>query len=318
MKDQLSRFFVKCWVMFLTLSFLMVMGTANAQIPTCLNLEGINGCGLNPEAYLTNPIGEGEGLDGSKVVGKPKFSYWHVNLGASDLDWDAISGSMTFYDRLEVGVSRNMLDLNEFSYPPNKPDLMTDTINLDSLSAKLQLIKENQFLDRIMPALSAGVLYKDTDFDKASDIYDDDSGFDYYAVASKNIHALPLPISLTAGIRSTKKHLMGALGFGDERDEFFFGNLQVVFPTPNFIPSTFLIGGEYVGPTDVGENKAHNFDFENHEMYDIHLAWAPTHHFWIVGSYLNTGDDDVYDYRNKGKHPQGFGGGWVTSFQYRF
>ncbi|MCX5870764.1 MAG: DUF3034 family protein [Deltaproteobacteria bacterium] len=252
------------------------------------NIEGVGGVAFNPLAYVSNPIGkDGAGLLGNTIVSKPNVGAWHISLPDSDINWEAAGVNISFFNRLELGYGHETVDVNVI---PGK-------IEKDNFSAKLNLLPENSFDMAYLPAVSVGVIHKKTDFVGATE----DNNQDYYAVATKTLTNLPIPVILNAGVLSTKGYVRGVLGFGDDRDEAFFGNVEII-PIKDVI-----VGWEYTEGTDVGNNMS------THSMWDAHVAWM-INGLTLVAAYTDTGSENLYS----PAPASAFGNGWVISAQYAF
>jgi hypothetical protein len=276
------------------------MSSAAMAGPPLTNVEGVGGVALNPLAYVANPIGKDEtGLFGSSVVSKPNVGAWHISLPESDIDWNAAGINISFLNRIEIGYSHESVDIDA-------NNVLDDTVDKDNFSAKVNLLPENSFDMPYLPAISVGVIHKSTSFDNLVDagLLDDDSGEDYYVVATKTLTNLPIPVILNAGVLSTKGYVRGVLGFGNDRDEAFFCNIETI-PIANVI-----IGWEYAQGTQVDSNP----DFKTHSMWEAHVAWM-LNDFTLVASYADTGDENLYSDRAVANS---FGAGWVISAQYAF
>jgi len=284
--------------------------------PPFSNIEGVSGGGLNATADIANPIAKpGEGLDGSSVIGKPQAGVWYVNLPDSDLTWTAVSAQMSFYNRLEVGFSQSNVDVSKATGE--------GSINFNTLTTKLQLIKPGQF-GALTPAFSVGYIYKNTDNATKTPggerLYADDSGGDYYAVLSETFYenvGSPLPIDVNVGIRRTKSYLMGVEGFGDDWDTQPFASLAIGLPTPQFMPGHMALGYEWADSTDVGDDRLGR-PMKTGRMYDVSLLWLPTPKLSFMAIYLNAGSDDIYDGLEAGENPSELGSGFVLTTQYQF
>ncbi len=290
--------------------------------PPFSTLQGVGGGGLNPTAFVANPIKKaGGGLNGSNIVGKPQFGYWHISLPDSSITWDGIAADMSFYNRLEVGLSHTLVNATKATG--------AGVVNFQILTAKLQLIKENQ-LFLLMPAISAGILSKNTDSSPkiptfvpvlgGSKLYPNNKGEDYYIVASENFYknvGLPLPVSVTVGERWTKGYLIGFAGYGTQRASFPFGSIGIGLPAPSFLSGYLGLGVEYLGSYNVGYDRLGRI-MKNHSIYGVSLAWMPTPKFTVVVAYLNTGPTNLYEALASGVNAESLGAGWGVSLQYQF
>ena len=156
------------------------------------------------------------------------------------------------------------------------------------------LIPENAGGHTWVPAVSAGTLYKSTDYSLAAN----GAAFDYYAVATKLITQLPRPVLISGGVLSTKEQVTGVFGYNDQRDLTLFGNIDV-------LPTSWLaLGLEY--------KQGATFDtFKNADYWDAHAAWFVNKNLTLVAAYVNAGDETSTS-------KVGLGDGLVLSAQYAF
>ncbi len=266
--------------------------------PPFTNIEGVGGVALNPLAFVSNSIKcEGGGLAGSNIVSRPNIGTWHIGLGDSDIDWESIGANISFWGRIELGYGHEFVSIDPVT-----------NVDKDNYSIKANFLKEGDWY----PALAVGAIYKDTDFT----VTGDDTGTDYYAVASKHFMDLPMPVVLSAGVVSTEGYVRGVLGFGDDRDEAFFGNFEIL-PTTKMaacpeILKGIIVGIDYLDSTKVGTG------LETHSVWNGHVAWMHKG-LTLIAAYVDSGDDEVYDFVD-GKRglPTAFGDGWCLSMQYQF
>lgn len=262
--------------------------------PPLVNVEGVGGAALNPLAWVANPIGKDEtGLGGCSVVGKPNIGAWHISLPDSDIKWDAAGFNLSFYNRIEIGYSHEWVDI----------DAVPGVIDKNNFSAKVNLVPEGAFDLPYMPAVSVGIIHKRTNFD-TNGLWDKSSE-DYYIVATKTITVLPIPMVLNAGILSTEGYVRGVLGFGDDRDEGFFGNIE-------FIPmENLIVGWEYQEGSEVDDDLGLN----THSLWEAHVAWM-VNDLTLIAAYCHTGSENL---SSPPPHvASAFGDGWVVSAQYAF
>ncbi|HPO07293.1 MAG TPA: DUF3034 family protein [bacterium] len=259
---------------------------AGAEVPLN-NLQGVGGVAFNPLAY---PAGkpwseeESDEIGLSEIFSKPQLGVWYVNLGDVDVDWTALGAALNIRNRLELSYGHEVIA------PPG------DNVHKNNLGTKLLLVPENAWEKPFIPALSAGVLWKDTDADLPADV--DDDGFDFYAVGTKLITELPRPVLLSAGLLYTDERVTGVFGHDEDYDLTGFGNIDVS-PLPNV-----AIGFEY-------KQGARFDDFKNADYWDAHIAWFVNKNLTLVGAYVNAGDEDSTS-------KVGLGDGVVLSLQYAF
>ncbi len=248
------------------------------------SLQGNGGVAFNPLAYLA---GQNQDTAASNswdsVLSKPQLGAWYVSLGSVNVDWTAIGAAETFFNRLEVS----------YGYETVAQDGQ-NTIHKDNVGAKLLLIPENAGGHAWVPAVSAGTLYKSTDYSAAAN----DAAFDYYVVATKLITQLPRPVLVSGGVLSTKEQVTGVFGFNDQRDLTLFGNIDI-------LPVSWLaLGLEY--------KQGAEFDnFKNADYWDAHVSWFVNKNLTLVAAYVNAGDETSTS-------KVGLGNGLVLSAQYAF
>ena len=249
------------------------------------NLEGAGGVAFNPLAYPAgqNKDSSAESNAWQDVFSKPQFGAWYTYLGDVNVDWTAIGVAETLFNRLEVSYGYELI-------APNGKN-----IRKSDVGAKLLLIPENIGDQNYIPAVSVGSIWKDTT-PVATGI--DGNAFDFYAVATKLITQLPLPVLLSAGALSTKGRATGVFGYDDDRDITFFGNVDII-PL-----SSVAVGLEY-------KQGARFDDFKNADYWDAHLAWFASKNLTLVGAYVNAGSEDS-------KSSVGLGNGLALSAQYAF
>lgn len=247
-----------------------------------VNIEGAGGAAFNPLAY---PAGQNKPADAKETapLSKPQFGVWYVSLGDVDVDWTSLGVAETLFERVEVSYSREVIA------PTGK------NIHKNNVGAKVLLVKENLGDNAWVPAVSAGAISKSTkDVAEGSD----DSGQDYYVVATKLITQTPRPVLLSGGALSTDGQVTGVFGYNSDRDIAFFGNVDVL-PLSNL-----ATGFEY--------KQGAKFDgFKNADYWDAHAAWFASPNLTLIGAYVNAGN-------STSKSKTGVGDGVVLSAQYAF
>jgi len=257
--------------------------------PPFNNLEGVGGVAFNPLAYLA----EGDSdlkIGNQDIIGKPRFGTWYVNLPDAKIDWTAIGVADTFFKRLEVSYGYENIAWE------NHP-----TFHKNNLGAKLLLLQENSFDTNFVPAFSVGTIYKNTSNKSLRDAGLSTlraSGQDWYAVATKTINLLPVPVILSGGALSTQEYVTGVLGFSNKRKLTGFANIDLV------LPHGFVVGYEF-------KQGARFATVQNANYWDAHLAWIPNKNLTLIAAYTDTGD-------YSGSSRQGLGKGFVISAQYAF
>jgi hypothetical protein len=258
--------------------------------PPLNNLEGVGGIAFNPLAYTAGqPLGDNSEL--GKYVNKGQIESWYVNLGQPNavthntVDWSALSAATTVFKRLELSYGYESVDLKGVT-----------NIHKSNIGAKLLLVEENQAGMNYVPAVSAGAIWKDTNYAGTNR----DHAWDYYLVATKLVKETPLPILLSVGGLSTKGLVTGVLGFDSQRDTTFFANADVL-PLPNL-----ALGYEFKRGVSFS-------DWHDANYYDLHAAWFATSSLTLVAAFVDAGDNTHLP--NVGF---GLGKGVVFSTQYAF
>ncbi len=248
------------------------------------NLEGVGGIAFNPLAYPANA--QSDWLTWGKLtLSKPQVGLWYVKLDNVGIDWGSTSVAATINKRLELS----------FGYERMYDQKINLNINKSNFGAKLLLLNENAFGKNFIPAVSVGAIGKITSKDIPGL---DNSGVDFYVVATKLITQLPLPVLLSGGVLSTKAWVTGALGFDDDRDEVGFGNIDIM------VTKNIALGYEF-------KQGAHFSDFKNADYWQTHIAWLPTKNLTLIGAYVDSGDEHSTT-------RVGLGDGVVFSVQYAF
>ncbi len=271
----------------LTVAFLR--GEAFAK-PPFNNLQGVGGVAFNPLAYVADSGEEFVKIGDTSILAKPRFGAWYVNLPDAKIDWTAFGVADTLFKRLEVSYGYETIAWE------NHP-----TFHKNNIGAKFLLLNENSFDTKFVPAFSIGTIYKSTSNKSLRDAGITNlrsSGQDWYAVATKTITQLPLPVILSGGVLSTQEYVTGVLGFSNKRKLTGFANIDLV------LPHGFVVGYEF-------KQGAQFSTVKNANYWDAHLAWIPNNNLTLIAAYTATGD------YNKGTRT-GLGNGFVLSAQYTF
>jgi len=259
--------------------------------PPFNNLEGVGGVAFNPLAYLAD---SGEDLikfGDTRILAKPRFGAWYVNLGDPKIDWTSFGVADTLFNRLEVSYGYQVVSWQD--HP---------TFRKSNIGAKFLVLKENAFDTKFVPAFSIGTIYKTSgDRKKLNTIGATSlrsSGQDWYAVATKTVSGLLVPVIVSGGVLSSQEYVTGVLGFHDKRAITGFANIDLV------LPHGFVVGYEFKQGSQFNS-------FKNANYWDAHLAWIPNKNLTLIAAYTVTGD-------YTGSTRQGLGDGFVLSAQYAF
>jgi hypothetical protein len=258
--------------------------------PPLVNLEGVGGIAFNPLAYPS----DGGALTtafGQEVLGKPRFGVWYANLGDPKIDWTSFGVADTLFKRLEISYAQEAVSW--VGHP---------TFHKNNIGSKLLLLNENAFGTKFVPAISVGTIYKTTSNKSIHELGLPlrTTGQDWYAVATKTITQLPLPVIVSGGILSSQEFVTGVLGFNNKRKTTGFANADVV------LPHGIVAGYEF-------KQGEHYAKVQNTNYWDLHLAWLASDKLTLVAAYTNTGS------YGKAKNTRtGLGDGFVLSAHYAF
>jgi len=279
----------------LTALFGLVFGSLTSKVfagPPFNNLEGVGGVAFNPLAYLADSGEEFIKIGDTNIVAKPRFGAWYVNLLDAKIDWTAFGVATTLLKRLEVSYGYETIAWEDHS-----------TFHKNNIGVKLLVLKENSFSTKFIPAISIGTIYKTTSNNSLRETGITSlrsSGEDWYAVATKTVNLLPVPVILSGGLLSTQEYVTGVLGFSNKRKLTGFVNIDIM------LPHGFVVGYEF-------KQGARFSNVQNTNYWNAHLAWIPNKNLTLIAAYTGTGS-----YNKAGNSRTGLGNGLVVSAQYVF
>jgi len=225
----------------------------NADKPAPLPLHQIEGSGgifSTLSAYIVNPPRDGE------PVGRPSVGFSYVNLG-SDRNLEALTITESPFKRLELGYGWDHLGLGDLPLALRNAGLVdyhANEVQLHNFNARFQILKEGEFDQKWIPAVTAGAHYKYND--GISEVRNEvtqgagadllgqaglshHDGVDYTLYASKLFTQLPRPVLLELGGRATEAVWDGLGGFTSRYNFVAEGNVVV------FVTSNFALAAEY-------------------------------------------------------------------------
>jgi hypothetical protein len=210
-------------------------------------IEGNGGIFSTLSAYIVNPPRNGE------LFGRPSLGFAYVDVGHGQ-DLEALTLTESPLSRVELGFGYNNFNLGNLPQDVSLAtsgglNLKESAVQLYNFNARVQIIKEGDFDQKWLPAVTAGVHYKynDTYDDVNKDLdgtlkaigVNQNDGADFTLYASKLITQLPRPVLLEAGGRATEGVWNGLLGFTDRYNFLFEGNAVV------FVTSNLALAAEY-------------------------------------------------------------------------
>jgi len=221
---------------------------AKAEKPAPLPLHQIEGNGgifSTLSAYIVNPPRNGE------PIGRPSVGFAFVDIGHGQ-NLEALTLTESPWKRLELGFGWDNLSLGDL--PLAIKNATTVSINVQEVqlynaNARLQLLKEGEFDQKWIPALTAGAHFKYNDGIStinnelggalAGAGIKDHDGVDFTLYASKLFTQLPRPVLVELGGRATKGVWNGLGGFTDNYSFLFEGNVVV------FVTGSLALAAEY-------------------------------------------------------------------------
>jgi len=210
-------------------------------------IEGNGGIFSTLSAYIVNPPRNGE------PVGRPAVGFSYVDLGHGQ-DLEALTLTESPLSRLELGYGYENFNLGNLPLDVYKATsgalyLSETSVELHNFNARLQILKEGEFDQKWIPALTFGVHYKYNDSYDAIDNelhgtlkaigVSENQSVDFTLYASKLFTQLPRPVLVELGGRATEGVWNGLLGFTDSYQFLFEGNVVV------FVTDSFALAAEY-------------------------------------------------------------------------
>ena len=271
--------------------------SAKSEKPPPLPLHQIEGNGgifSTLSAYIVNPPRNGE------PVGRPAVGFAYVDLGHGQ-DLEALTLTEAPLSRLELGYgyenfNLGNLPLDVFQTTKGALNISNTSVELHNFNARLQILKEGEFDQKWIPALTFGVHYKynDTynDLDSKSQLngtlkaigVSQNDGVDFTLYASKLFTQLPRPVLVELGGRATEGVWNGLLGFTDKYNFVFEGNVVV------FVTDSIALAAEYrQQPTDYNYNAAPSLIGKAGDWWTIDAAYVVNKHLTLAVGYGHFG-----------------------------
>jgi hypothetical protein len=266
---------------------------ATVEKPAPLPLHQIEGSGgifSTLSAYIVNPPRDGE------PVGRPSVGFAHVSLGY-DKNLEALTITESPLKRLELGYGWDYLGLGDLPQALRNAGIVNyhqDQVQLHNFNARYQILKEGEFDQKWIPALTAGVHYKYNDginevnnevggaLASVAHIPNHD-GTDFTLYASKLFTQLPRPVLLELGGRATEAVWDGLGGFTDSYNFVFEGNVVV------FVTSNLALAAEYKQqPT--GYSPIGNLVRVEDDWWTIDAAYVVNKHLTLAVGYGHFGN----------------------------
>lgn len=207
-------------------------------------IEGNGGIFSTLSAYLVNPPRNGE------PVGRPSVGFGYISMGYGR-DLMALTVTETPWERLELGFGYDLLNLGDLptAITQSGGPQIGGTLGMYNANARLQILKEGEFGQKWIPALTAGVHFKYNDGINPINStlggaltatgLSNNQGIDYTLYASKMLTFLPRPVLVNVGGRATKSAEIGLLGFTHDYSFVFECSVVVL------VTDRFMLAAEY-------------------------------------------------------------------------
>ena len=253
------------------------------------SVEGTGGHFATPSAYLVNPAREGE------VFGLPSIGGIYVHLG-NGRHMLALTATETLWNRIEVGYGWDNFDMGDLPQDIERATtirIRDHSVDLHNANLRLSLVRDGEFEQPWLPAITIGAHYKynDTIEDIDNDLMgtltaigiEDNDGFDFTLSASKMIPGLPRPVILTATLRSTEAAHIGLLGFTGDRELVVEGTVCVL------ATNRFFFATEYRQKPDE-YTAAPGLVAGEDDWWTICAGYIVNDHMTVAGGYAHFGD----------------------------
>ena len=207
-----------------------------------LTIDGVGGVVLTPIAYLVNPGAEGT------EIGLPSIGATYINARQKNVESFGITE--TLFTRVELGYNASRfgtgsLQSDVLAYAG--ANIERNDVWLHTLNARVNVIRENDFDTKFLPAITLGAHFKYND--GISEInknlgglltnigYNRDWGVEFTATASKTfvVYGHPLILSITG--RATDAANLGYTGYSGKYEFSAEGN--VVFGITDWLFAAF-------------------------------------------------------------------------------
>jgi hypothetical protein len=213
----------------LALLLLIIMARAQDGWAQALNWEGQTGVFVTPLAYTTPTKTNG--------WGRPVVAYHYLNGG------EVLGG---FH---QVSITEGVLDRIEFGYTRTEEQSASSGLSIlwpggfNTFHGKANLVRENIAKHNWLPSVSVGFVARQGVRNVTGVLLGEDrSNADFYAVATKTLSQIKLPVVLSAGIKATNASLLGLAGNAPAYKGRGFGAVAVAIPGP--AKSTVMLAAE--------------------------------------------------------------------------
>ncbi|MEX0914774.1 MAG: DUF3034 family protein [Wenzhouxiangellaceae bacterium] len=271
MKSESTRRRLAVFAMLVLSGLAQAAGTGQLGTGGVSMFEGSGGGGIVPWATLSG-YATREEIDATA---------FYTRAELDDYRLDVYGASVNFYNRLELSIARQELDLITLGPALGLPGA---SLEQDVFGAKIRIVGDVVYTH--VPQVSLGVQHKrNRDFLIPQLVgAPDDDGTDFYLSAAKLFLAGlgGYNVFTNATLRSTKANETGLLGFGGPGGDS--RNLQFEAAAGVFLHRTFAIGAEF------RSKSGHLPGLPEDDWFDIFAAWVPNRHVSVTAAYVNFGE----------------------------
>ena len=253
-------------------------------------VEGFGGIASTYSAYLVNTPEKGH------LLGKPAIGAGSLITGDGRF-FGFATATESISDLIELGYGYNYLthsDLHSDIEQATNIELSEDAVQMHNFNFRVSLLKEGQFEQPWLPALTAGIHYKYNDSVDTIDRdlngtlqnigIEDNDGIDYTLYASKMLTFMPRPLLLNVGVRNSEAAHVGLLGFTGDREFLFEGNAVL------FVTDQLAIGAEYRQKPDDNYDVINGLVENEDDWWSLVFGYVSNNHLTISGGYFHMGD----------------------------
>jgi hypothetical protein len=251
-------------------------------------VEGVGGVFATHMAYLVNP-------DTVGGIGLPSVGGIYVNMGNGRQLYSA-TATETLWGRLELGYAYMAFDMGDLPDAIAKATtirIREQYVEMHNFNARCLLLKEGEYGQNWLPAVTLGAHYKQNttianmDRELGGTLtaigIADQAGMDYTLYASKMLTMLPVPIIVSAGLRSTEAAHIGLLGFTDERQLVAEGSICA------FLTSKLILGLEYRQKPNSYQTVPGLIGKED-DWYTFDVGYIVNDHMTVAAGYAHFGE----------------------------
>ena len=262
---------------------------AEKQAPLPLHqIEGNGGIFSTLSAYIVNPPRDGE------PVGRPSVGFAFVDIGHGQ-NLEALTLTESPLKRVELGYGWDNLSLGDLPLALRNAGIVNyhqDEVQLHNINARVQVLKEGEFDQKWIPALTLGAHYKYNDGIStvnqqtggalAANGIKDHDGVDFTLYTSKLFTQLPRPVLVELGGRATKGVWNGLGGFTRNYSALFEGNVVV------FVTGSIALAAEYKQQPNEYKPIGSLVRKEG-DWWTLDAAYVVNKHFTVAAGYGNFG-----------------------------